>query len=153
MDSWYAVARAIVAARAGIPRPTDTAVISAAFSACSTLSVTVRPPTLAVHSSGVSNGPTRSQTANPMAAATPTAATPTRATPVRNLMGSSVQFACKSALSSIRPLLHGTASIAPVTELRRNSTLLAPDSSRALTTVGPMPSTGSITVTLVPAVM
>ena len=40
-DSWYAVARAIVAARAGRPRWTAMAVIRAAFSACSTLSFTL----------------------------------------------------------------------------------------------------------------
>ena len=34
-DSWYAVASAIVAARAGSPRSTAIAAISAAFSACS----------------------------------------------------------------------------------------------------------------------
>ena len=45
---------------------------------------------------------------------------------------------------------HGTASTVPVTELRRNSTLLAPESSAALTTLG-LESMSRI-VTLVPAV-
>ena len=48
------------------------------------------------------------------------------------------------------PPFHGTASIVPLTELRRNSTLWLPDSSSALITLG-LPSM-SETVTLVPAV-
>ena len=60
------------------------------------------------------------------------------------------QLACRSALSAMPSRFHGTASIAPVTELRRNSTLSAPESSAALITLG-LPSMSAI-VTLVPAV-
>ena len=59
-------------------------------------------------------------------------------------------FACRAALRAMPSRCHGTASIAPETELRRNSTLLAPDSSRALTTRGLL--SRSLIVTLVPAV-
>ena len=60
--------------------------------------------------------------------------------------GTRPQLACRAALSSIRPAFHGTASIAPVTELRRNRTWSEPESSTAFTTVP------SGRVTLVPAV-
>ena len=62
-----------------------------------------------------------------------------------------VTVPCRSAFSSMPSPPHGTASTAPVVELRRNSTLLAPDSSLALRTVGSA-EVPSRTATLVPAV-
>ena len=79
-DSWYAVASAIVAARAGMPRWTETAVISAAFSACSTLSFTSRPSTVPTHSSLLSSGPTLSKRVSAPHTTTPMTTTPTPTT-------------------------------------------------------------------------
>src|SRR5215218_2874776 len=50
-DSWYAAASAIVAARAGSPRRTEIAAMSAALPDCSRSSSTVRPAASARHSS------------------------------------------------------------------------------------------------------
>ena len=59
-----------------------------------------------------------------------------------------------TAISVRRGLPARAASIAPVIELRRNSTLLIPDRPRALTTRGlPSVSKASETTTFVPAVM
>ena len=51
-DSWYAVASAMLAARAGSPRWTETAAMRAAFSACSRL----RSTTQAVDLGGAAGG-------------------------------------------------------------------------------------------------
>ncbi len=63
---------------------------------------------------------------------------------------SGVSCACSAALSAMPSLFHGTASIAPVTELRRKSTLLGAGELERLDHLG-LPSR-SATVTLVPAV-
>ena len=161
-DSWYAVARAMLAARAGSPRWTEMAVIRAAFSACSWVSSTVSPSTSAVQPLGRRSGPTPRSTSTPTPTKTSTPAMPTATSlPSRvSRVGADLvaargtclpmrqSLACRAALRAMPSPFHGTASIAPLTELRRNSTLLAPDSSSALTTLPP--SAGS--VTLVPAV-
>src|SRR5206468_11719814 len=60
--------------------------------------------------------------------------------------GRLAQLACRSSLSAMPWPSRATTSTAPVSELRRNSRLLAPESSRALTVLP------SGVVTLVPAV-
>ena len=83
---------AIDAARAGSPRRTEIAEIRAAFSACSTLSSTVRPSTTAVQPSAPSRNGTRTllSTPYPTAATTPTPASATSAGATPFLMSASV---------------------------------------------------------------
>src|SRR3954453_10418644 len=61
--SWYAVARAIETARAGSPRRTPMAAISAAFAAWSGASPTLWLPTGAVQPGGSGRGPAPRHTA------------------------------------------------------------------------------------------
>ena len=153
MLSWYAVARAIETARAGRPRLTPMAAISVAFSACSVERSTRWPSSVTEQPSGSGRGPEPRQNATP----TPTTtARTTRNTRVRSLMegGSwgrdSGQLLCSAAFRVMPSRSQGRASMAPVTELRRNRTLSAPESSAALTTFGL--ESMSLMVTLVPAV-
>src|SRR3989337_2215802 len=74
--SWYAVASAMLTARAGSPRRTPIAAMRAAFSDCSVLSVTSCPPTDAVHPSGSGSGPAPFQRATPIAPMTVSKARP-----------------------------------------------------------------------------
>ena len=83
LDSWYAVASAMLAARAGMPRCTAIAAISAAFSDCSGSRSTVRPDTVAVQPLGSGSGPKPSLTATAVAATTARAARPTTTRPGR----------------------------------------------------------------------
>ena len=105
-DSWYAVASAIVAARAGIPRCTATAAMSAAFSACSGSGSTVAalhraPCTLAGRGAG--RAPRHASATQPAADADDRAdgrRAPIAATrPVGR--GTASQLACRAALSSM----------------------------------------------------
>ncbi len=151
--------RAIDTARAGSPRRTPMAAISAAFSACSGVSSTVRSPTVASHRSGRNPGPISRTTYHPPTAVATTSPRARRAptallagfTPPWSGTGPS-QFLCRSALSAMPSPFHGTASTAPETELRRKSTLLAPESSEALMTAPSSTPATPRTVTLVPAV-
>src|SRR6478609_7709884 len=75
VDSWYAVASAMLAARAGMPRSTATAVMSAAFSACSRSTSTVWPSTSAVQPLLSSRGGTAPRSTSTTAVATAPSAT------------------------------------------------------------------------------
>ena len=112
----------------------------------------MRPSTVAVHSSGWKSGATWWKTAVPGHDCAGDDGDPDQGRD-GDAASSGHQLACRALLSSMAPLFHGTASIAPVTELRRKSTLLAPESSTALITwVLLWARSGSAMVTLVPAV-
>ena len=149
MLSWYAVASAIDTARAGNPRLTPMAAISAAFSPCSVVSSTRCAASSAEQPSGSGSGPDPRHSATPVPITTASTTSRTRDLFISAWL-SLRQLACSAALRLMPSPDHGWASTAPETELRRKRTLSAPERSAALITFGL--ESMSRMVTLVPAV-
>src|SRR4051794_19684850 len=113
--SWYAVARAIETARAGSPRRTPMAAISAAFAAWSGARPTLWLPTVAVHPGGSGSGPVPRQTAM-LTPGTTTASARKRAAPGR-----------RPRLVGMQVGVEGDALRAPRDRLDRAADRVAPE--------------------------